>query len=540
MRYKILNKTILTSALVSLICFSAGSGLAQEVFDTESDDVLGFLPADGTEDDLIPVSGEVLITPQSGEVLDSQAKENASVPPASNDTATTVAPAPETASADVVLGEKLEAPIKADLLPMDDDFEIDFGDQADFVPAKQEPVQPQNELKKPVEVVKSDSVPQASPSPQKPVPATRPNIKQAETEGVAQDLTFGDVILAQTNDDLFNQMSDIEKQTTLLTLELKKEKIKNEIEAAKAVREKALFEKQASEEAQKRAQIEWEKEQEAKVIQAQAELKQKEIELEKLQQRKALTAYMNTMLEQKQSWVDENAKLYDEIKSLKNKNTEMRQSYQKGLNDISAKMVDLTQSAETAQKDHDRAIVSLTAQNTQLKKRIETAIQTNQAHDGNGNPFANGNRDGKVQTSADSLIAPVSVASEYAIVEILGQNDVLTVRLMNKDGDIFVAKKGTVLQSGHMVEEITPKFVRFSRNGLEDFLYTSGSPMEVEQSSLSNEDKTSETKKKISSAKAPVIPLIQGPQNKVESEDDDFNIVTETSLPSLGSTMFIK
>ena len=51
---------------------------------------------------------------------------------------------------------------------------------------------------------------------------------------------FGEALLSQVDNELFNQMSDIEKQTSLLTLELRREKIKNEIAAMKAARQKAI------------------------------------------------------------------------------------------------------------------------------------------------------------------------------------------------------------------------------------------------------------------------------------------------------------
>lgn len=556
MHYKILNKTILTSALVSLISLSAEQGLAQEVFDTESDDVLGTIadapaikaPVSPAEDDIIPVANNALIVPQPNQEpvqkavkVVSEVKEEAVdiQKPAENPQKPVVLLEDVTASDNtdskketVILEEEtLKAPTEADLLPKEDDFEINFDERKDVVPAEAKVNQPRKEPQRQMPNRPNMPRPTGIQNPAQNIPARTP---QQEARKVSPELTFGEAILVQTNDDLFSQMSDIEKQTTLLTLELKKEKIKNEIEAAKAVRAKAEFDKQASEEAKKRAQIEWEKEQEAKVLRAEAELRQKEIELEKLQQRKALTAYMNSMLEQKQTWVNENAKLYDEIKSLKNKNNELRQTYQKSLGKISAQTSDLIQSAQTASQNHDRTIVSLTAQNTQLKKRIEASEKASQST--NGNPFAGVGSDGKIQTSADALIAPISVSSEYGIVEILGKEDKLTVKLMNKEGETFIAKKGTVLQTGHMVEEITPKFIRFSRNGLEDFLYTSSMAMEVEQGSISSNTQKNEG---TSNGKSPVIPLIQK-QETQKQEEDTYNIISESSLPSLGSTMFIK
>ena len=51
---------------------------------------------------------------------------------------------------------------------------------------------------------------------------------------------LGNSILSQMDGDLFSQMSEIEKSTTLLTLELRREKLRNEIEAQKAIRQKNI------------------------------------------------------------------------------------------------------------------------------------------------------------------------------------------------------------------------------------------------------------------------------------------------------------
>ena len=60
--------------------------------------------------------------------------------------------------------------------------------------------------------------------------------------------TSGDILLNQIDNELFTQMSDLEKQTALLTLELRREKIRNEIEAIKAQRQKAIDEVKTKEE----------------------------------------------------------------------------------------------------------------------------------------------------------------------------------------------------------------------------------------------------------------------------------------------------
>ena len=274
------------------------------------------------------------------------------------------------------------------------------------------------------------------------------------------------------------------------------------------------------EEAKARQQAEWEKEQEVKVIKAQEELKQKEIELEKLKQRKALTAYMNSMLEQKQSWITENAKLYDEIKTLKETNTNLRTSYKRDLEGVSEQSDQVLKNAEIAKGNYDRTVASLTAQNAQLKKRIEADELA--AKNGNANPFSGAKQEGNdISTPADALIKPINVAKEYAIMEITGKGDNLMVKLINKEGDSFMAKTGTVLATGHMVEEITPTYVQFDRNGLKDFLYTSTTALSTEPNKI----------------------MEGGPAPMDESEflvRPRANLISDDEMPSVGDSMFVK
>lgn len=120
----------------------------------------------------------------------------------------------------------------------------------------------------------------------------------------------------QIDNKLFSQMSDLEKQTALLTLELRREKIKNEIAAIKAQRQKALEEEEAKKEEKERKRIEWEKEQEAKILRERKALMDAMAKMERLRQEKILKAYKETMLKEKQEWIKNNGKLYEQIKNV--------------------------------------------------------------------------------------------------------------------------------------------------------------------------------------------------------------------------------
>lgn len=520
MYYKSSNKTILISTLVALMCIWTHAASSQNLSGDEqtveapapvSEDVVFEI-----EDDIIPLNDDELIVPEQKQevVVVTQSDDGAEQETVSENSEDGAEPEVE---------EKVEPETKSEAQPQQvsapkedisddfmDDFEISFDDEATDKPQdlfEEAPVQ-QND--------KPQQAPDNNDAKVKDVNA--PLKPQA-----SNNLKFGDSILAQTNNDLFNQMSDIEKQTTLLTLELKRERVRNEVEAARAVREKAEREKIAQEEEKARQAIEWKKEQEVKVLKAQEELKQKEIELEKIRQQKALTAYMNSMLEQKQSWIAENGKLYDEIRNLKDTNTSLRSSYKGDMEKIQAQSDKLVKDAEIARNNYERAVASLSAQNAQLRKRMESMEQNMKNNAANANPFADkpATAGNQITTSADTLIKPMNVAKEYAIMEITGQGDELFVKLINKEGDSFVAKVGTVLQTGHMVEEITPHYVQFDRNGLKDFLYTANSALSMEPNKMTDEE-------------------AQPSAANTETLRPRATLISDDTLPSVGDSMFIK
>ena len=538
MYYKLLNKTILSSAFVTLICLSGGEAYSQELFgDEEQIDIV--MPASDDisfeiEDDIIPLSEEELISPEAqqeptkeektsnnpSEVKEAPADKNPE--PQKEITEEKPAPKAEVEQQELIVekpapkAETIKAPeenIEDDFV---DSFEINFNEEPETKDLFEQAAEPTDE-----------QIPEApvKTSPDKKLPDPKNVRKDLKKDALnkaqpAAGLKFGDAILVQTNNDLFNQMSDIEKQTTLLSLELKRERIRNEVEAAKAVRERAEFEKQAQEEAKKRQEAEWKNQQEINLINAQEALRQKEIELEKVRQRKALTAYMNSMLEQKQLWITENGKLYDEIRDLKETNATLRSSYKNDMSNVETQSSKILKSAETARNNYERAIASLTAQNAQLRKRIESMEQAAKA---NPNPFAEKSASGnQISTSADALIKPINISKEYAIMEITGQGDELFVKLINKEGDSFVAKTGTILSTGHMIEEITPNYVQFDRNGLKDFLYTASSALSIEPNRLSDNDQAAATAR----TAAPARPRA--------------SLISDDGLPSVGNSMFVK
>ena len=344
---------------------------------------------------------------------------------------------------------------------------------------------------------------------------------------------FGDTLLSKIDNDLFNQMSDIEKQTTLLTLELRREKLRNELEAVKEQRVKAYEEKLAAEEEKKRKQLEWEKEQEAKVLREQQALKEKEIILEKLKQRKAINQYMNQMLAQNQKWIEENTKLYKRMREIENDRRRVTDDFKGKLDSLRVLADKYVQTSTDVKSSYDRTVANLTAQISQLKKRLEAEELA--AKNREENPFAgngeNGDGKGSQLSGIDLQIAPIALSKEYAILDIAGQGNDLSAKLINKDGQSFSVRVGTTLQTGHVVEKINKNSIEFDKDGLKDYLYTNVSAIGIEPQAFVETPKDVLTPSK--------TPVVQKTAAKPTINKNQ-GLLSNSGVLSLGKGMFVK
>lgn len=342
---------------------------------------------------------------------------------------------------------------------------------------------------------------------------------------------FGETLLSTIDNDLFNKMSDIEKQTTLLTLELRREKLRNELEAVKEQRTKAYEEKLAAEEEKKRKQLEWEKEQEAKVLREQQALKEKEIVLERLKQKKALNEYMQHMLKQTQQWIAEKNNLYKRMREVEEDRRKITDDFKTKLESLKNLADKSVQTANEAKSAYDRTVANMTTQIAQLKKRLEAEELA--AKNREQNPFAEGGNQGAsngANSGIDLEINPTSIATEYVILDITGKGENLSAKLINKDGQSFQVRVGTVLQTGHTVEKIDKSYILFDKNGLKDYLYTAVTATNVEPTAFVETPKS----ELISEAKLKAAKKTkQDPSKKKE-------LLSTKGIPSLGSGMFVK
>lgn len=295
---------------------------------------------------------------------------------------------------------------------------------------------------------------------------------QASTENVPnsnEEEFFGDKIMSQVKEDLFSQMADIEKQTSLLSLELKREKIKNEIAAMHAQRKRAIDEEKNKQQERERKQAEWEKEQERKLLEDQQKLKKLEIKFEKLRQERVLKAYKETMLKSNQEWIDYNARLYNQLIKEENRQNEVITQYKEYFKNLSEKVKNVSAIAQQAKDKHNQEIAELQTKIAILQSKLEAektkAVEYNTSESsGTPNPFA----------LAEEESGPVKkIAEEYAIMEISGKGEKLIAKLINKNGGSFMVKPGTILNTGHVIEEITQTYIVATKGGKKDYLYFS-------------------------------------------------------------------
>lgn len=161
----------------------------------------------------------------------------------------------------------------------------------------------------------------------------------------------------------------------MLTLELRREKIRNEIEAQKAIRQKNIDDLARQKEEQRLQDLERQKKIEAQVLQEKQALLDKEQLFEVLKQRKLLNAYMNQMLVNQQEWLKEKENLYAQISAMEEEKKELIELFKQRINKVLEASAKNIQVAEAARANFERIVKNLKARNEQLRKRVEADAQ---------------------------------------------------------------------------------------------------------------------------------------------------------------------
>lgn len=383
-----------------------------------------------------------------------------------------------------------------------------------------------DEIFAPGKVIPKTGAPAAVPasSPAQTPAATAPSPVVPKT-GIISSLNNIDSEPAM-DDNLFSQMSDIEKQTALLNLELRREKIKNEIEAIKNQRRQAQIQEQEKKEAQEKQKIEWEKAQEQKVLQEQQKLREMDIEFEKLRQERILNAYKNKYLEDAQKWIAHDADLYKQIEDTKKENQKVLDDSKEKFNQLKNDITAANTKAASLISRHKQKVEDLNAQIGVLKARI--IAQEKELETSRQNPFEDIAAAAETEKSAQTAEVQPAVMPElklpnmYAVMEIRGQGGELIAKLINQDGTPFYVKKGTTLQSGHTIDEITSTYVRADKGGVKDYLYFAAGgilPLEQPSTSLNN---------------------TLAAQAEAQQKEEGPDFVTSTGIPGVGSAMMVR
>lgn len=280
--------------------------------------------------------------------------------------------------------------------------------------------------------------------------------------------SFGNAILSKVDNDLFNQMSNIEKQTTLLRLELRREELKTRVEALRNARIKAQQEEDARIRAEEEKAKDLEAERQAKIVAEQEKLKQREIELEKLRQAKVVNDYRNEMLVINQQWVSKNAELQNRIHELEQERQSLYLDFKNKITQLNADISGLLPKAEAAVTSYKRKMEALNNHINQLKaSMLEREDEIKQM----SNPFADEGTPGK---------DAIDMSHEYAIMDITGKGDDIVAKIVSKDGTTFIVHKGSMLKNGEVVTSITDHYISFENDGVQSYLYTGGTVMEYE------------------------------------------------------------
>lgn len=313
--------------------------------------------------------------------------------------------------------------------------------------------------------------------------ATSDNAEEAAIEAPKSPFeNFGNAILSKVDNSLFNQMSNIEKQTTILNLEYKREEVRNRIEALRIQRLKAQQEEANRLKEEENRIKDEENQRKIKEIEAQEKLKRAEMELEKVRQARVLNEYMNEMLLVNQQWVEKNAALQSQVKELRDERKALIKDFEDKISTVKRESDATILKAQNAKEAHDKVVSSLQTQISSLKRAIMQNEDTiNQLRSGNSaNPFAEG-----IDENA------IDMSDEYAIMDITGKGKDIIAKIINKDGTTFIVHQGSMLKGGEVVMAITDNYIAFDNKGVKSYLYTGGTVREYEpETSFNGADKT--------------------------------------------------
>ena len=219
------------------------------------------------------------------------------------------------------------------------------------------------------------------------------------------------------------------------------------------------------------------------------------------------------MLVEKQAWIKNNEKIYQAMAEIENDRQFLINDFKMKLSNLRNLAAKAVVDAQNARDRHNRDVESLKTKISVLQSRLDAEL----AEKNKNNPFA--------QLPAEKQVMLNDV---YAIMEIVGKGQNLAAKLINKNGDYFMVRKGTTLQTGHVIDEIAETYIRGDLNGQKDYLYFSAGGI-LDSEPVNN---SVITQAKLSNARASTAAA----QNSAAGS----SLVGTAGIPSLGEGLFVR
>lgn len=322
------------------------------------------------------------------------------------------------------------------------------------IPAAPAPAAPEPSLPEPVLDLSIpapagglDIPPPPSDIPAPPAPTSAPNLDFGPSPARSMNLSTppSEQILGKVSSDIFREMAEMERENNTLSLQLKREQLRSEIDALKSANRQMLFDEIERREKMTQARLEWElaqdlKRQEALERKQKAEIRQKQIEaaLKREEERRI------------QKLKDEEAariqKEKEEQMKQEQERAELRKKYDAAtivrVNNLKPTLMAITRPPKVKRSPSTRVSRTLTASGEDMltKKKAGQALTT--------------------EVSAEEDKNREAATNLYAVSEIRGTAGSLIAKLISKkDRTTFFVKKSTILPTGHTVIDIDKDFV---------------------------------------------------------------------------------
>jgi type IV pilus biogenesis protein PilP len=201
-----------------------------------------------------------------------------------------------------------------------------------------------------------------------------------------------------------------------------------------------------------------------------------ETAFELLRQERLVKAYKEHALEEEQKWIQSLRAALEEAATAEASRDEVVEDFKRKLGQLATLSARNFDGARTAKENFEREMSTMQAQVAILRSRLEATEYERTSGASKINPFAasvNHGVHGGQFIETESALEHSRIADLYSIVDIRGQGENVVARLRNKAGQSFTVRIGTVLQTGHTVEEITKTFVRADKGGVRDYIFFS-------------------------------------------------------------------